>query len=158
MSTDSNNITSSNISSSIDSNINGNLKSQLMELVDSTPIVPAKVGRVFMLEQSQNVDVKPAFEYGPIIPLFKSTNGVGNSTAQIKKKTDRPSMWDTEEFREEILKRLEQWDYDPEKDYLLIAGHTIPIVIFIATVVAEWENVQVLFWSSGYEKYVVRKL
>lgn len=115
-------------------------------------INPKESGRVFLLEVSQNVDVGRALEYGPIVPLFKSTNG------DKKGKADRPSMWDTEEFKEQILKELEDHKYDPEKDYLLIAGHIIPIVIFVAAVVAEWENIHVLFWSSGYKKYVVRKL
>lgn len=141
---------------STDSNdLNINVQHNMDATDNNIPLVPMNTGRVFMLEQSQNVDVKPAFEYGPIIPLFKSTNG---QNSNVKRKTDRPSMWDTDEFKKEILKRLEQYNYDPERDYLLIAGHFIPIVIFIATVVAEWENVQVLFWSTGYEKYVIRKL
>jgi len=130
-----------------------NLEQQQQQIQQS---IPKHSSRVFMLEQSQNVDVVPAFQYGPIIPLFKSTTIDRNNKSE--KKIDRPSMWHTEEFADEIIKKLEEHNYNPETDYLLVAGHVVPLIIFTCTVVSQWENVQVLFWSSGFQKYVVRRL
>lgn len=149
-----------NISS--DTNINTNTST------NDVIITPKKIARVFLLEQTQNVDITPALEYGSIIPLFKSTNdGTETSTVDSTNKSDksdksdkfdRPSQWDTKRFTQEIIKQLENNNYDPEVDYLLVAGHVIPLVIFTCSVVGQWENVQMLFWSSGYQKYVMRRL
>lgn len=114
--------------------------------------IKRKTSRVFMLEETQNVDVTSAYEYGPIIPLFKYTNA-----DCVDNKSDRPSIWKTGEFTREIIKRLEENDFDPENDYLLIAGHVVPTQMMSIAATIHWETIQFLFWSSYLGKYVARR-
>lgn len=123
-----------------------------MEVGQNAPIINSttiNTARVFLLETAQNVDVTSAMEYGPLIPLFKR-----------EQTNDKPSIWG-EEFIDEFIYRLEQQNYNPEVDYLLIAGHMVPIAIWVASVTKEWDEarfVQLLLWSSGYGRYVVKKI
>lgn len=113
--------------------------------------------RVFVLESVQNVPISSAEEYGKIVPLFEAAEIPGEKRCY----STRPSIWTEDEngsptLIKDILHKLESYNYDPEKDYLLIAGHMIPVVILIAAAIIEYEKVQVLFWSPDWKQYVVR--
>ena len=114
-----------------------------------------KKSRVFVLEITQNVDITAAFEYGGIVPLFKAT-----SESEIS--NNKPSQWQTSKFMDEIIGRLEEHEYIPEVDFILIAGHMIPVVILVSAIIREWVDdakyVQALFWSSKFKRYIARKL
>lgn len=115
-----------------------------------------KKSRVFVLEITQNVDITAAFEYGGIVPLFKATSESESAS------NNKPSQWQTSKFMDEIVCRLEEHDYKPEIDFILIAGHMIPVVILVSAIIREWiddtKYVQALFWSSKFKRYIARKL
>ncbi len=116
--------------------------------------------RVFIVEEVRNVPIESAEEFGTIVPLFESA-----VIYDKKLYSTRPSIWEEDEdgkptLIDEILDKLEKYNYDPEKDYILIAGHMIPVVILVAAVVGfgEYEQVKVLFWSPDWKQYVVRTI
>lgn len=132
-----------------------------MSMVEKENISETKhTSRVFVLEAVQNVPISSAEEYGKIVPLFEAAE-IPGGTSEKKLYSTRPSIWTEDEngsptLIKDILHKLESYNYDPEKDYLLIAGHMIPVVILIAAAVIEYEKVQVLFWSPDWKQYVVR--
>lgn len=98
---------------------------------------------VFVLEQTE-VDVSPAKEYGRIAHVFRPNER-------------RPSIW-TPEFREELLETFVEMGYDPENDYVVIAGRMVPLVKMVATLVAEYRTIRVLFYVSSEERYIVQRI
>lgn len=136
----------------------------MIEEKEKTEVEEKKhTSRVFILEVAQNVNITLALEYGIIITLFQNTadnNNNDNDNNNGDKK--RISQWETRKFGDEIIKRLEEYEYNPESDYILIAGHMISMTIMIAKVISEYyeshKYIKVLFWSSHFGRYVSRKL
>lgn len=124
-----------------------------------------QISRVFVVEAVQNVPISSAEEFGKIVPLFESAEIPNNRNIEGRSKpySTRPSIWTEDEngsptLIKDIIYKLEIFNYNPEKDYLLVAGHMIPTVILVTAAVIEYEKVRVLFWSPDWKQYVVRTI
>lgn len=107
-----------------------------------------RAARVFVLEDQNSVDISKARIFGEEVYLFS------------KNEEDRPNVW-TERFCDECVERLEQQNYNPEIDYLLIVGHMPPIIILVATIIRNWgecESVKALFWTKQAQNYLLMEL
>jgi hypothetical protein len=80
-----------------------------------------KKPRVFML-MPYKLDVSKATEYGEIKMVFDG----------VQKK---PSIW-SPEFVKEVLDRLEDMEYDPSTDYILIVGSMVSLVRAVTAIVS----------------------
>lgn len=117
----------------------------------SQPAIGINTSRVFILEQINNVDITAALEYGQLCALFKT----------FKKENGKYyNIWETEDFQDEIIKRLEELSYNPEIDYILVAGHMTSMVIFATTIISNFDSdyAKFLLWNSKKQKYIVREL
>lgn len=107
-----------------------------------------KTARVFLLEPGQNVDVSHSANFGILTPIFE-------------KKDFRPNVW-SNEFADEFVRRLDEHKYNPNLDYMLIAGHMVPLTICVANIVREWgdecDKIKFLLWDSKRFEYVPMEL
>lgn len=99
--------------------------------------------RVFVLEPC-SLDISRAARFGEIVYIFR-------------KGMRRRSIWD-DEFKQEVMGALDENEYDPKKDYLLVAGHMVPLVLFISAALRHYTGINVLFYCSTDRDYVSRSL
>jgi hypothetical protein len=97
-----------------------------------------------MVMPHKNVDVSLAARFGKLVVLFP--------TGQ-----ERPGFWDPE-LVEEALDRMWDQHFDPDKDYLLIAGHMAPVVRIACALAREQIRAKALFWDSVSRHYVALPL
>ncbi len=128
-----------------------NLQNNLQDNLQNISKVPVLPPRVFILEQINNVDITSAFEYGQLCALFKTFRKEGGKYFNI---------WETEDFQNEIIKKLEELKYNPKVDYILVAGHMTSMVVFAATIISSFDTdyAKFLLWNSKKQKYVVKEL
>jgi len=99
--------------------------------------------RAFVLEPTR-LDVSQAREFGELHYIFDAGER-------------RASIW-SEEFQAEVVENLKRANFDPEKDLLVIAGHLVPIVLSLTTLLRVHRAVSVLFYSAVDRCYIERKL
>ena len=97
-----------------------------------------------MLMPHDNIDVRPAQQFGDIKYIFDAHES-------------RPSIWD-QQLLNDAISALQQYDYDPDKDYILAAGAMVPLIMFVAAVCDVWECPKVLYWDMRHRCYVERRL
>ncbi len=96
--------------------------------------------RVFILERDTRHDISGASRYGSVLPLFNDGER-------------QPSIW-SQHFADQIMSRLERNKFDQYVDYVLVAGQQVPVVLFVATCVAAYSNVNLLLFDSVNGEYV----
>ena len=102
--------------------------------------------RVFILERPRRaLDISPAEVFGEIWELF--------NTQRYEK---RPSMFNTHEYGEEIIRRLTEAGYDPRRDCFCVVGSMVAMVVAIATLVSRYKTVRVLLYNSVSNEYIER--
>jgi len=101
------------------------------------------MSKVFILEQV-NFSLKNAEDYGELLYVFSPNS-------------QRCSIWDRE-FGECVIDRLEENDYDPREDYLLVAGKIVSLSIVVASVAAAYGEIALLLFSSNLQRYVPRTI
>jgi len=97
-----------------------------------------KTARVFMLAPHDK-NVSRAKRYGELEMIYDRDES-------------RPSIWD-EAMYDEALERLAELDYDPNHDYILIAGTMVPVVTFVARLVAEYGQIKTLCYDMVSGEY-----
>lgn len=85
--------------------------------------------RVFVLEPTAYSMVK-AGRYGPLIFLFANESD--------------HSLWYTVEFIDEIKSMLKHRKFDPQLDVVAVSGKMISVAIFVATVTAVYDEVNLI--------------
>jgi hypothetical protein len=97
--------------------------------------------RVFMIEPCRpELNVSSAETYGKIRHVFN-------------KDESRPSIW-TEEFVGEVIKRLDNAHFDPDVDYFIIAGSTVPVTTIACSIVAAYGHVKLLGFCASGRHYI----
>lgn len=99
--------------------------------------------RVFIL-QPGNKDFSGADKFGDVAYIYD-------------KNEPRPSIWD-ENFVREALDRLVDADYQPRHDYVMLAGHMVPIVLFCCALCNAYPAPKVLCYDIVSGNYVTRSL
>jgi len=97
------------------------------------------IRRVFVLEDNERFDTRSAEEYGARVFLNPSS-----------------SPFTPEIFMSEVIKALETYHYDPDKDFILMAGPVQALALYIGTVMSEWLPINVLLYHAPSEKYQVK--
>ena len=99
--------------------------------------------RAFAVEQGKQ-DLSKAKEYGRIVYLFKADG-------------ERSSIW-SNDFPQEVLTALEEYNYDPENDYLIVAGSMVPIALAVGRLVSQFGSIKALLYNSSEGCYISRIL
>lgn len=101
------------------------------------------MSRTFVLEPC-DLSIAQAQKHGKTVYLFDKNEA-------------RSSIWDSE-FQQEIRDALAYHKFDSAKDYFVIVGRMVPIVIAITTLVKMFGTVRVLFYSATERTYIVRSV
>jgi hypothetical protein len=96
------------------------------------------MSKVFVVEHTPK-DISAATEYGPLVYVFGG-------------ETSRSSMY-VPEFQKELIKRLEDLDFNQKRDYILLAGSTVIIAVTVAAVGAAWGSFNVLAFEVQNKSY-----
>lgn len=101
--------------------------------------------RCFAVEplRSSSIDISAAREFGDIRYLFE--NG-----------EKRPSVYATEKYSSELIRRLKDRKYNPEIDLIVLVGSLIPVTLLVAQLTKEFGSVPVLMYDTHERKYVER--
>lgn len=100
--------------------------------------------RCFVIEPVRNVDINAADKFGNIVVLFPA--GVS-----------RPSIWE-ESYVAAVLKKLASYSYDPDTDYLVIAGPVVPLVKVIGMLCSTYSKIRALCWSASERDYILQEI
>jgi hypothetical protein len=97
--------------------------------------------RAFVFEPG-NLDVSGASVYGKIVHIFKRNDR-------------RSSIW-APEFPGEIIERLKEFDFRPDKDFIVVVGHMVTVVMLVTTALEHWKGVNLLLFSATERSYIPR--
>ena len=97
--------------------------------------------RIFVFEPTR-LNIENARTYGEFVYIF------GSATSD-----HRASIW-SPKFREQIIDRLTALAFDPEQDYILLAGNSVPLHIVVAALVAEYSSISAIAFNAQSRTYV----
>lgn len=95
--------------------------------------------RAFYLEPTE-YPVDQAGQYGKVIQLFRS-------------KKDHPPPLD-KRFGAALIKKLDDYQFNADEDYLIATGHMQSMVIMVGTVIEEYGPISVLCFDGDAKGYV----
>jgi hypothetical protein len=98
-----------------------------------------------------------SFVLEPCKPDVSAAEKYGKVTYVFGPEYRRCSIWD-DAFPATVMLRLRELGYNPEEDYLVIAGHVVPLVQAVVTCIVEWGHINVLFFSATDRDYIARRL
>ena len=102
------------------------------------------MNKVILIEKPKpSIDIKKASSFGEFVYLF---NG----------KDRRCSAFDTIKYQREMLRRLKAAEYDPENDYICVAGSVLILAICLVAISQVYDRFKVLLFSSTESRYVER--
>lgn len=96
--------------------------------------------RVFILERDERFDVTDAERYGRPVEIF--LNG-----------ERKPPIW-SNSFLDEISDRMEIHDFKPERDYVVVVGQMVPVVLWLTHLVSMYDTVNLLLFDASQSEYV----
>ena len=99
--------------------------------------------RVFQVRESNRFDVTPAEEYGELSVLLKSSDC---------------SPFNPDRFGRGLRDRLDQVEYDPNRDYIILSGDMLDLIFTIGFLKSEYEHVKVLIFNARDNAYFPRVL
>ncbi len=100
--------------------------------------------RVFIVEEPKaNIDITKAERFGELVFVFDPHDR-------------RCSVFDCQQFGENVLKQLDTHDFSPEEDYLCIVGSMITVMMMLLAASARWPIIRTLFYSANEGQYVSR--
>jgi hypothetical protein len=94
--------------------------------------------RAFVIERTKHALDKVS-QHGKLTYIFAPEKG-------------RSSMW-SNDFRKEIIKQLEQYEYDPAYDYIVLVGGFLITILFVTTVVSKYGPVAALAFDACDQHY-----
>ena len=101
--------------------------------------------RVFIIEPPrQNIDTSKAKQYGDIVYIFGHDDR-------------RCSVWSHVSFGQTVLQRLEELNFDVEKDFVCIVGAMVTVLIAIVAVAQCYEKFSVLLFNRVDGSYVLKQ-
>lgn len=101
------------------------------------------MSKVFVLERTK-VDISDAKRYGTVEYVYEDNDR-------------RLSIWD-ENYKWDTLDVLEHLGFNAERDYLLIAGNVVPMIIVATAMVSKYGRIQALLYSATERAYILRWL
>jgi threonine dehydrogenase-like Zn-dependent dehydrogenase len=102
--------------------------------------------RAFLVEKlRQGFDLSTVKEYAEVDAVFNDGDR-------------RSSLFAVEDFSADVVRQLERKSFDPDLDYLLVAGGTVQVVLTALAVVGRWGRVSLLLFNSTEDCYIPRKV
>lgn len=100
------------------------------------------MNRVFILEEcKRDFEMSSAEQYGVLTHVYVRGDR-------------RHSIW-SREFIEETLDLFEKMNFDPERDYFVLAGSTVSITTIACGLVSKYGSVNLLGFCARERAYVV---
>jgi hypothetical protein len=90
-------------------------------------------------------------------PTHHEMVGVGPVTYVFDENTRRAGVFDPG-FQVEVVRKLEQADFDPARDRLVVAGRIVPYSVALAAIVSRWGPVWALLFDSRERRYVALRI
>ena len=97
------------------------------------------MSRAYMLTKHHNLDVELVDEHASLRYIFPSHDG-------------RPGFWDPR-LVTEAIRRMRADGFDPDRDYLVVAGHMASTVRLAVAVADAWPSARGLFWDAIMKTY-----
>ena len=102
------------------------------------------MAKVFLIEKTKpNIDITEATNFGELEYLFDQNQR-------------RCSAFDTIKYQREMLRRLDAADFDPDNDYICVAGSVLVLSICLIAIAQRYERFKTLLFSSTESKYIER--
>jgi hypothetical protein len=99
--------------------------------------------RVLILEPTIQ-DVGPASEHGEPVMLFSHQRA-------------HPPVF-SPGFHHAVMRRLEELEYDPESDLVVLTGATVAVAVLVAAIASSRGHLRVLVWDVKAGRYVEMSL
>lgn len=78
----------------------------------------------------------------------------GNGEFIFDEHAARASIWSTQELTAEILESLERQSYDPDKDFIAVTGHFVPVSVMLSAVAGYYGRFKGLMFDGIAHRYV----
>lgn len=112
-------------------------------MIMSNDRIDERSPRVFML-MPHDKNVRASRRFGELVVVFD-------------KQESRPSIWDPS-FLLEALDRMQDYQFDPQRDYILVVGSMVPVVMWCAAAFHRWPGTRILCFDIASGDYVARTL
>lgn len=103
-----------------------------------------KIPRVVCVEPHSLINENNLGRFGEVVYLFDDMN-------------IRPSIW-TEKYEDATLSRLDEIDYNPAKDFIVITAHMVPLIKVVAVICSEWGYLRGLFFHAKRDTYTIMRV
>ncbi len=110
------------------------------------------MSRVFLIEPTKHLDLAPALKYGELVTVFDPKSL--QRRAADGSRVFRPSVFNPNEYGRTFLADLERHDFDPDSDYVIVAGGVIGITIAVTAVMLKYGRARLLVFNSTQNEYV----
>lgn len=102
--------------------------------------------RVFVLES-----VKPSLD-------LSSTRSFGEIHYIFDDSQRRSSIFDVDDFREDVIAELKRRDYKPDVDAVCLVGSFVPTILMVSAIQKHYGSFRALLFSSIDHRYVKKTL
>lgn len=101
--------------------------------------------RVFVPEIPRRIDVSGAKKFGKIIPIFDEQER-------------RESIFHCEKFGLDVIRRLDELEFDHESDYLCVSGKQLLTILVVLAAATRYSQVRLLVFDAARDEYVCREI
>lgn len=99
--------------------------------------------RAFAIQFNSRFNLKPAEKFGEVTYLY----------------TDKvPPIVTPQVVVEEVIERLEHFSFDPDKDFVVLSGSTVNVVLFVAAAILAYEKIKLLIYDPKRNVYYEREI
>lgn len=70
----------------------------------------------------------------------------------------RPPMFAVLEYSTSVLEKLNDLEYDPLQDFIVMSGPSVTNYIGLAAIVAHCKTIRVLLWNANTRSYIERMI
>lgn len=96
------------------------------------------MAKVFVVQEDPNKNLQPATRFGELVTLLPYKQIITNS----------------KEYIEAVRKRLSDFYFDGDTDFVLLIGDPVAIAIVSAVISESWESFKVLKWDKQRIEYI----
>lgn len=101
------------------------------------------MSRVFVIEPP-TVNIEPAEAWGEVIVLFPEGSGMNPLDANV--------------YAGRVIEKLEEEEFSPKNDMLLIVGPLIALTVCAGAIVSRFKTIRGLLYNPVKNEYVLRTI
>lgn len=98
--------------------------------------------RIFIIEPV-SYDISALYDMGEVIVLWEHS---------------RPNIWDIDQFRRQLLERLDQHKFNHLSDSFALVGAVIPVAWATMTISEHYKLFTTVLWHSSHRTYVQQSI